>query len=91
LPADWRACAAKAGFDVWNDVIEVELHSGRRQQVFVDARSVKAVRFWSIILAPKATSELGSGRPFEFAWERNRLSDLMGFSIDASPDWYGDQ
>jgi hypothetical protein len=65
-----------------NDVLEVELPSGRRQQVFVDARSVKAIRFWSIILSPRATRELGGGRPSEYAWERNRLSDLMGFSVD---------
>jgi hypothetical protein len=82
LRDNWRTCARHAGFSVTAETINVRLGSGRQQAVHVDESSEAAVRLWSVILPPQKTSELGDGRPLEFAWERNRLSDLMGFSVD---------
>jgi len=54
----------------------------RQQKVFVDEKHGHAIRLWSVILGPAATAELHEGSPLEYAWERNRLSDLIGFSVD---------
>lgn len=85
MSVDWRVVARAAGYRVVGADVTVTLGSGRQQKVTVDdARTPEAIRFWSIILGPKATGELGDGQPLEYAWERNRLSDLIGFTLDSS-------
>lgn len=83
MSADWRAVAKAAGYRVVGSEITVDLWAGRRQTVSVDDRHAPdAIRLSSVILGPNKTSQLAEGTPLEYAWERNRLSDLMGFSVD---------
>lgn len=83
MSVDWRLWASALGHSIGHDEIEVSLGNERRQRVFVDARQAStALRLWSVILGPAAAAELADGQPLEYAWERNRLSDLVGFSLD---------
>lgn len=82
MNADWKTIARQLGHFVQEDEIVLQLSTGRQQRVFVDENGV-AVRIWSVILGPAGTSELQDGHPLEYAWERNRLSDLVGFSLDS--------
>jgi hypothetical protein len=83
LNADWRIVAAHLGHKVSDGEIIFNFPNKRQQRVFVDeASEATAVRLWSVILGPSATAELSDGSPLEYAWERNRLSDLIGFSVD---------
>jgi hypothetical protein len=84
LSGEWRDHAKTAGYKVVGSGITVNTRGGRRQEVQVD-ESVGAdgIRLWSVILGPSATRDLDEGRPLEYAWERNRLSDLIGFSVDS--------
>ncbi len=82
MSADWKTVARQLGHGVQSNEIMLQLSTGRQQRVFVEQDGV-ALRIWSVILGPAATSELQDGRPLEYAWERNRLSDLVGFSLDS--------
>lgn len=83
MSGEWRGHAKAAGYTVVGSTINVGLGLGRRQEVVIDAASDSgAIRLWSVILGPSATRNLGD-EPLEYAWERNRLSDLIGFSVDS--------
>jgi hypothetical protein len=83
LSADWREYARAAGHRIEGPRITVTLEGGRQQIVRVDESSApSALRLWSVILGPSSTAQLKDGEPLEYAWERNRLSDLLGFTID---------
>lgn len=83
MSAEWRVAARKGGWEVNGAEIVVAFSAGRQQRVMVDESKLpKAIRLWSVILGPSATSEVGEGHPLEYAWERNRLSDLVGFTVD---------
>lgn len=83
MSVDWRRLAAQLGYSVAGEEVLYTFPNGRQQRVFVDQKhGHDAIRMWSVILGPAATAELHDGRPLEYAWERNRLSDLVGFSVD---------
>jgi hypothetical protein len=83
LSADWRDHARAAGHRVEGIRITITLDGGRQQTVLVDESSApSALRLWSVILGRSSTAKLKDGEPLEYAWERNRLSDLLGFTID---------
>ena len=84
MNAEWRDHAKATGYKVVGSSITVSISAGRRHEVVID-ESVDSdvIRLWSVILGPSATSDLGEGQPLEYAWERNRLSDLIGFSVDS--------
>ena len=84
MSGEWRSHAKASGHKVIGSTITVSVGSGRRQEVVIDeSLDSEVIRLWSVILGPTATSELGDGHPLEYAWERNRLSDLIGFSVDS--------
>jgi hypothetical protein len=84
LNGDWRNHAKAGGYKVVGSSITVSIGTGRRQEVVIDESfDADVIRLWSIILGPSATSDLAEGQPLEYAWERNRLSDLIGFSVDS--------
>jgi hypothetical protein len=83
LNADWRVLATQLGHYVSAAEISYKFSDQRQQKVYVDENPAGAVlRLWSVILGPAATTSLADGSPLEYAWERNRLSDLVGFSVD---------
>lgn len=84
MSVDWRSHAKAAGQEVLGSSINVGVGSDRRQEVLIDESfGSEAIRLWSVILGPSATRALDDGQPLEYAWERNRLSDLIGFSVDS--------
>ena len=84
LPADWMKIAERAGFQMSSaDSITVFLDGGSKQVVklrLYDERRV--LRATSVIAAPSVLAAAFSDTGNRYAWERNRLSDLVGFSVD---------
>lgn len=82
MNGDWKSLARDAGFRVSLDnSIEVTLGASR-QTVHVDAdASTEALRLWSVIATPKVFDVIAES-PLRYAWERNRFSDLVAFSVD---------
>jgi hypothetical protein len=84
LNGEWRSHAKATGYKVVGSSITVNTSADRRQEVVIDESfDSDVIRLWSVILGPSATSDLGEGQPLEYAWERNRLSELIGFSVDS--------
>ncbi len=80
--SDWVALSRKAGFVVEGERILVALGE-RRQQVNVAWDSASGIcRLWSVAVPAAAARSLEVGAD-EFAWNRNRKSDLVGFRVDA--------
>jgi len=77
---------ALAGFAVSRDgQVVVSLPGGSRQDVMVDAsHGPDVLRAWSVV-ATRRTIDAAldeADTPLHYAWERNRLSELVGFGID---------
>ena len=86
MTADWRQLARRAGFSLSrDDTTIVDLEGGARQAVeFVEDEGGKTVRASSIIATRRIVSDAaGDVSPWRYAWSRNRLSDLVGFTIDS--------
>lgn len=82
MSADWKTLARGAGFRVSaDDSIEVLLGPSR-QIVHVDDSNNEAIRLWSVIATGKTLEEVAADSYLRYAWERNRLSDLVGFTVD---------
>jgi hypothetical protein len=77
---DWPSLSRQTGLRVVGDEIEVILHEGRGQKVFVDLTHDQSVRLWSIVARPSVVNSLQT--PSIDAWHRNRLSEFVGFSVD---------
>jgi hypothetical protein len=84
LRADWRETARRAGFPVGKaDTTTVELHGGGSQRVEFKVDEINdALRATSIIAAPSVLGKAAGDSAHRYAWVRNRLSDLVGFSVD---------
>ena len=81
MSADWRRLTREAGLRLDGDTIEVTFGDQRRQTVYVEtAGDGMTLRLWSIVARPAALSMLHT--PDIDGWRRNRLSELLGFSID---------
>lgn len=80
MPADWRRLSRAAGLRSSGDSIEVSFGDGRRQTVFTDASENEVLRLWSVVARASALSVLKT--PVLDAWHRNRMSELVGFSLD---------
>ena len=78
--ADWRRLTRDAGLTVREDAIQVGFEDKRTQRVWVDDTDPAVMRIWSIAATPSALRETPD--PNLFAWQRNRLSDLVGFKTD---------
>jgi hypothetical protein len=84
LHAEWKALARRAGFHVsLDDRITVDLDGGGRQVISFSLHKLQpVVRGRSIIASARVISEAADGFSLRYAWERNRLSDLVGFTVD---------
>jgi hypothetical protein len=84
LPVDWRAIAARAGYPVGaKDSITVTLDGGSTQVIrFMLHASGTTLRATSVIARASVVAAASEGSAYEYAWERNRLSDLVGFTSD---------
>lgn len=86
LSAEWRSIARRAGYRLSaNDEITVTLEGGSKQTITLQKSDTGiAVRAYSIIARAKILLEVApDNSPWRYAWERNRLSDLFGFSVDS--------
>lgn len=77
---EWRRLSREAGLALSGDTIDVGMQGGRRQQVFVEDTNPALIRVWSVAARPAMLAAVGG--PDEYAWRRNRLSDLVGFKTD---------
>lgn len=83
MNVDWRVFARAFGADLDGSTVTVQLAGERTQRVFVEAdRTGVALRLWSVVTTKSKTALLGGGAPLAYAWERNRLSDLVGYTVD---------
>jgi hypothetical protein len=84
LHADWRSIARRAGYPVdASDTVTVKLEGGGSQVVsFRLDTSNNALRAMSVIARPSVLAAASIDSSYRYAWERNRLSDLVGFSVD---------
>lgn len=83
MPGNWREVARRAGHAVdGRDSVAVALDGGSTQTVHfrVDADG-QVLRAWSIIARAAVVASV-TEEPRHYAWERNRLSDLVGFTAD---------
>ena len=80
MSGEWRRLSREAGLRVYGDAIEVGFADGRRQAVLVDERGERGIRIWSVAAPPRVVRDLGD--PLLHVWRRNRLTELVGFSID---------
>jgi hypothetical protein len=86
LSVDWRLAARRAGVSLSaNDTTIIELEGGARQTVeFLEDDLGEALRVRSLIATRRVASEAAGLDPaWRYAWERNRLSDLVGFTLDS--------
>lgn len=86
MTADWRRVARSAGYRVSaNDTITVALEGGNQQTITLQESDTGiALRAYSIIARAKVLLDVApNNSPWRYAWERNRLSDLFGFSVDS--------
>lgn len=80
MSADWRGLTRRAGLRATGAEIVVRLGESRRQVVSVEEKEPDSLRLSSIVAKPAATSRLPD--PELAAWSRNRLTELVGFSLD---------
>lgn len=68
-----------------NDTITVALEGGNQQTITLQESDTGiALRAYSIIARAKVLLDVApNNSPWRYAWERNRLSDLFGFSVDS--------
>jgi hypothetical protein len=85
LSADWRNLARRADLALTPaDTTRIELQGGSTQAVELrEHADSKTLRARSVIASRKTLAEASSDvEPLLYAWHRNRLSDLVGFTID---------
>jgi hypothetical protein len=80
MSADWQRLSRDAGLRVDIGRIEVVFRDQRRQFVFAESGDAETIRIWSIVAKPSALVHLRT--PVIDAWRRNRLSELVGFTVD---------
>ena len=82
MSTDWRSLPRKSDFLVDDHTITVDLAGGRTQRIYVeDGRESALLRIWSVV-ARSAVVDAVEDDPLFFAWQRNRVSDLVGFKVD---------
>lgn len=85
MSVDWRNLARRAGLALTpSDTIRVELEGGSSQTIDLrEDPASQTLRARSVIATGKTLAEAASDdTPLRYAWRRNRLSDLVGFTID---------
>lgn len=85
MSADWRSLARRADLSLTPaDTTRIELEGGSAQTVELrEHADSKTLRARSVIATKKTLAEASSDvAPLLYAWQRNRLSDLVGFTID---------
>lgn len=81
MSVDWRRLAAAAKLSVRGDAVYVGVPDGRHQTVQVDESEADMLRAWSIVAKAAVVRQIDE--PRLQAWRRNRLSELVGFRVDA--------
>lgn len=80
MSADWRALSRRSGLKPVGTELRVKLHGERGQVVNVEEVDSESLRLWSITAKPGAVNQLRE--PKLAAWNRNRLTELVGFYVD---------
>lgn len=81
MSADWRRLSASIGVRVTGECLEVSFDDGRRQVVEVDDSVAGHVRLWSLVAPARDVRQMDE--PRLHAWRRNRVTELVGFRLDA--------
>jgi len=82
MSAEWRTVSTAAGYTPDGNVLAVTFGDlERRQQIRVDDTLPDVIRLWSVVARPAELREVDE--PLMTAWRRNRLSELVGFTLDA--------
>ncbi|MDB4912385.1 MAG: hypothetical protein JWM95_29 [Gemmatimonadetes bacterium] len=84
MRGDWKELAKRAGYRVdSSDSITVTLDGGSVQVVrFRLEETEQVLRASSIIARRSVLAAATNDSSYRYAWERNRLSDLVGFTVD---------
>lgn len=84
MPADWTKIAEKAGYPLTTaDSVTVHLEGGSTQHVrFRLDEAQRVLRATSIIASRSVLAAASTETGDRYAWERNRLSDLVGFRVE---------
>lgn len=84
LPADWVQIVERAGFQMSpTDSVTVTLEGGSKQVVKLRLDDEgRVLRATSVIATRSVLASAFNDTGERYAWERNRLSDLVGFSVD---------
>ena len=90
MRGNWKALAREAGFRVSPEgTICVALSQGRKQTISFTLNADETALRASTVIATARTVEFAleglnaaTGTALRYAWERNRLSDLFGFTYD---------
>ena len=81
MRGDWRKLAADARMVVDHERIEITFGDlSRKQYISVDDGLQELIRLWSVVARPSSLPEAEVA--VNSAWVRNRLSELVGFTID---------
>ena len=81
MSVDWRQLAAEASMHVDQTRIEITFGDlARAQDIFVDDGFEDSIRLSSVVARPSALPDPDVA--VTSAWVRNRLSELVGFTID---------
>lgn len=81
MNADLAAMSKDSGLVLNGTELHVDFRNGRGQRVFVGEERDGSIRLWSIVAAAALVGELDAARLR--AWQRNRLMELVGFSVDS--------
>jgi hypothetical protein len=80
MVVEWRHLANKSGIRVDERSIEVTFGDQRRQVIYIDHTKSGTIRLWTVVANPSAMNQFD--KPLLMAWRRNRVSELVGFTID---------
>jgi hypothetical protein len=85
LPAEWTKIAERAGYPLTaSDSATVTLDGGGTQVVkFRLDEGQNILQATSVIASRSVLAAASDGLGDHYAWERNRLSDLIGFRVDS--------
>jgi hypothetical protein len=80
MAAEWRHLSNKPGIKADEASIVVTFGDQRRQMIYIDQSKSDSIRLWTVIATPSAMNQFNE--PLLMAWRRNRVSELVGFTID---------
>jgi len=88
MSADWQGLTRHAGLRFEGNTIVVSFLDQRSQTVNAESSGEDTLRLWSVVA--KRAMLHGLKTPLIDAWYRNRLSELVGFTLDTQGRMIGE-